>query len=68
MSGFKPDLISKFPRVEASCSPGGHEFLSGFMCGKCFLLGFVESGKLFFKGREECLSQSGIRAGFIAVE
>ena len=44
MSGFKPDLISGFPRVEASCCPGGHEFSSGFMGSKCFFLGFIESG------------------------
>ena len=68
MSGFEPDLISDFPRVEVLCSPGGHEFPSRFMCSKCFFSDFIESGKLFIKGREEGLSQSGIRAGFIAVE
>ena len=60
MSGLKPDLISNFPGVEAAGSSGGHEFLGGAMGSKGFFSGFVKSGQLFLKGREEGLSQSGI--------
>ena len=62
------DLISDFPGVEAAGSSGGHEFLSRVMGCKSFFSGFVKFGQLFFKGREEGLSQSGVRAGFIAVK
>ena len=68
MCGLKPDLISDFPGVEATGSSGGHEFSGRVMGHKSFLSGFVESGQSFLKGREEGLSQSGVRAGFIAVK
>ena len=68
MSGLKPDLISDFPGVEAAGSSGSHEFSGGVMGCKSFFSGFVQFGQLFFKGGEEGLSQSGVRAGFIAVK
>ena len=68
MGSLEPDLISNFPGVEAAGSSGGHEFSGGVMGRKSFLLGFVKSGQLFLKGREEGLSQSGVRAEFIAVK
>ena len=68
MSGLKPDLISDFPGVEAVGSSGSHEFSGRVMGCKSFFLGFVKFGQSFLKGREEGLSQSGVRAGFIAVK
>ena len=68
MSGFKPDLISDFPGVEVVGSSGGHEFSGGVMGCKSFFLGFVEFGQSFLKGGEEGLSQSRVRAGFIAIK
>ena len=68
MSGFKPDLISNFPGVEAAGSSRSHEFSGGVMGCKSFFSGFVKFGQLFLKGGEEGLSQSGVRAGFIAVK
>ena len=68
MGGLEPDLISDFPGVEVVGCSGGHEFLGRVMGHKSFFLGFVESGQLFLKGREEGLSQSGIRAGFITIK
>ena len=68
MSGFKPDLISDFPGVEAAGSSGCHESLGGIMGCKSFFSGFIKFGQSFFKGREEGLSQSGVRAGFIAIK
>ena len=35
---------------------------------KSFFLGFVKFGQSFLEGGEEGLSQSGVRAGFIAVK
>ena len=35
---------------------------------KSFFSGFVKFGQSFLKGREEGLSQGGVRAGFIAVK
>ena len=35
---------------------------------KSFFLGFIKSGQSFLKGREESLSQSGVRVGFIAIK
>ena len=68
MSGFKPDLISNFPGVEVTGSSGSHEFLGRVMGCKSLFLGFVKFGQSFLKGREEGLSQSGVRAGFIAIK
>ena len=68
MSGFKPDLISDFPRVEAVGSSGSHEFSGRVMGCKSFFLGCIKFGQSFLKGGEEGLSQSGVRAGFIAVK
>ena len=56
MGGLKPNLISDFPGMEVAGSSGGHELSSGIMGCKSFLLGFVKSGQLFLKGREEGLS------------
>ena len=67
MGGFKPDLISDFPGVEAVGSSGGHEFSGGVMGRKSFFSSFVQSGQLFLKGWEEGLSQSGVRMGFITI-
>ena len=68
MSGLKPDLISDFPKVEASGCSGGHEFSGRVMGSKGFFSGFVELGLLFLEGREESLSQSRVGVGFIAIE
>ena len=68
MSGLKPDLISDFLGVEATGSSGSHEFSGRVMGCKSFFLGFIQFGQSFFKGGEEGLSQSGVRAGFIAVK
>ena len=68
MSGFKPDLISNFPGVEAAGSSRSHEFSGGVMGCKSFFSGFVKFGQLFLKGGEEGLSLSGVRVGFIAVK
>ena len=68
MSGFKPDLISDFPGVEAAGGSGSHEFSGRVMGCESFLLAFIKLGQLFLKGREEGLSQSGVRAGLIAVK
>ena len=68
MSGLKPDLISDIPRVEVAGSSGGHEFSGRVMGCKSFFSGFIKFGQSFLKGREEGLSQSGVRAGFIAVQ
>ena len=35
---------------------------------KSFLLSFVKFGQSFLEGREEGLSQNGVRAGFIAIK
>ena len=68
MSGFKPDLISDFPGVEAVGSSGSHELLGRVMGCKSFFAGFIKFGQSFLKSREEGLSQSGVRVGFIAVK
>ena len=68
MCGLEPDLITNFPRVEVASSSGSHEFSGGIMGCKSFLSGFVKFGQSFLKGREEGLSQSGVRAGFISVK
>ena len=68
MCGLEPDLISNFPGVETAGNSGSHEFLGRVMGCKSFLLGFVKFGQSFLKGREEGLSQSGVRVGFIAVK
>ena len=68
MSGLKPDLISNFPGVEATGSSGSHEFLGRVMGCKSFFSDFIKFGQSFLKGREEGLSQSGVRVGFIAVK
>ena len=68
MSGLKPDLIFDFPGVEAAGGSGSHEFLGRVMGCKSFFVGFIKFGQLFLKGREEGLSQSGVRAGFIAIK
>ena len=68
MCGLKPDLISDFPGMEAAGSSGSHEFSSGVMGCKSFLSGFVQFGQSFLKGREEGLSQSGVRVGFVAIK
>ena len=68
MGGLEPDLISDFPGVEVVGSSRGHEFSGGVMGHKSFFSGFIKSGQLFLKGREEGLSQSGVRAGFISVK
>ena len=60
MSGFKPDLISDFPGVEAAGSSGGHEFSGRVMGHKSFFLGFIKFGQSFLKGGKEGLSQSGV--------
>ena len=68
MSGLKPDLISDFPGVEVVSLSGGHEFTGRFMGHKSFFSGFVKLGQLFFKGREEGLSYSGVGTRFIAIK
>ena len=68
MCSLEPDLITDFPRVEVVGSSGSHEFSGRIMGCKSFFLGFIKFGQLFLKGREEGLSQSGVRAGFIAVK
>ena len=68
MSGFKPDLISDFPGVEVAGGSGSHEFSGGVMSCKSFFLSFIKFGQSFLKGGEEGLSQSGVRAGLIAVK
>ena len=68
MCSLEPDLISDFPGVEVVGCSGGHEFSGRVMGRKSFFLGFIESGQPFLKGREEGLSQSGVRARFIAVK
>ena len=68
MSDLKPDLISNFPGVEVVGSSGSHEFLGRIMGCKSFFSGFIKFGQSFLKGGEEGLSQSGVRAGFIAVK
>ena len=68
MYSFEPDLISDFPGMEVAGSSGSHEFSGGVMGCKSFLPGFVQLGQLFLKGGEEGLSQSGVRAGFIAIK
>ena len=68
MSGFKPDLISSFPGVEAAGRSGSHEFSGRVMGCKSFFSGFIKFGQSFLKGGEEGLSQSGVRAGFIAIK
>ena len=68
MSGLKPDLISNFPGVEVAGSSGSHESFGGVMGCKSFFLGFIGFGQSFLEGREEGLSQSGVRAGFIAIK
>ena len=68
MSGFKPDLISDFPGVEAAGSSGSHEFLGRVMGCKSFLSGFVQFRQSFVEGREEGFSQSRVRAGFVAIK
>ena len=35
---------------------------------KSFFLGFIKFGQSFLKGGEEGLSQSGVRAGFVAIK
>ena len=67
MCGLEPDLTSNFPGVKAAGSSGSHELSGGVMGCKSFLSGFIKFGQLFLKGREESLSQSGVRVGFIAV-
>ena len=68
MSGLKPDLISDFPGVEAAGCSGGHEFSGGVVGCKSFFSGFIKFGQSFLKGGEEGLSQSGVRAGFVAIK
>ena len=68
MSVFKPDLISNFPGVEAAGSSGSHEFSGRIIGCKSFFSDFIKFGQSFLKGREEGLSQSGVRAGFIAIK
>ena len=68
MCGLEPDLISDFPRVEVVGSSGSHEFSGGVMGCKSFFSVFVKFGHSFLKSREEGLSQSGVRAGFIAIK
>ena len=68
MGSLEPDLISNFPGMEVVGGSGGHELLDGVMGRKSFFSGFVESGQSFLKGQEEGLSQSRVRAGFIAIK
>ena len=68
MGCFEPDLISNFPGVEMTGGSRGHEFSGRVMGCKSFLSGFIESSQPFLKSREEGLSQSRVRAGFIAVK
>ena len=68
MHGLEPDLISNFPGVEVAGSSGSHEFSGRVMGCESFLSGFVKFGQLFLKGGEEGLSQSGVRAGFVAIK
>ena len=68
MGGFEPDLISDFPGVEVAGGSGSHEFSGGVMSCKSFFSSFIKFGQSFLKGREEGLSQSGVRARFIAVK
>ena len=68
MSGFKPDLISDFPGVEAAGSSGSHEFSGRVMGCESFFSSFIKFGQSFLKGGEEGLSQSWVRAWFIAIK
>ena len=68
MSGLKPDLIFDFPGVEAVSSSGGHEFSGRVMGRKSFPSDFVKFGQSFLKGGKEGFSESGVRAGFVAVK
>ena len=68
MGGLEPDLTSDFPGVEVVGGSRGHEFSGRVMGRKSFFWGFVEFGQSFLKGREEGLSQSGVRAEFIAIK
>ena len=68
MRGLEPDLISGFPRNEASCGSGCHEFSSRVVGSQSFFSGFIKSGQSFFQCGEEGLSQRGVRVWFIAVK
>ena len=68
MHGFKPYLISGFPRNKASCGSRCHEFPSGVVGSQSFFSSFIESGQSFFQCREEGFSQRGVRAWFITVK
>ena len=68
MGHFEPNLISDFPGVEIVGSSRGHEFSGRIMGCESFFSGFIESRQSFLKGREEGLSQSRVRMGFIAVK
>ena len=68
MGSLKPDLISDFPGVEMVGSSRGYEFLGRIMGCESFFSGFIKSRQSFLKGREEGLSQSRVRTGFIAIK
>ena len=68
MSSFQPYLISNFPGYELAGRSQSHEFPSGPVCSKGFLLSFIEGGESVFKGWKEGFTEGGIGVRFISVE
>ena len=68
MSCFQPYLISNFPGYKSVERSQSHEFPSGLMCSKGFLLSFIEGGESVFKSRKEGFTEGRVGAGFVSVE
>ena len=68
MSSFQPHLISNFPEYELVGRSLSHEFPCRLMCGKGFLLSFIEGGESVFKSWKEGFTEGGVGVRFVSVE
>ena len=68
MSSFQPHLIPNFPGYKLAGRSLSHEFPSGLMCGKGFLLSFIKGGESVFKSWKEGFTKEGVGARFVSIE